>query len=234
MSIPWFLFITRSFFSYRTTQMVNMVKLLPVCLMKIFLFREKIASNILLSCFITTMGVLIFMYKKESKTNNFVSFSFFKDIDNSILLTFAMLFGGGLESCMSDRINSLYSISSSNMFFYSSLFSFLPSFLQTIKNIRSITFFFVNNKIAILHIFLKIILSIVGRKLIFLCIQRNGSVITINMLLLRKVLMIIATSIFYGHKLTSYHLLGLGIISIGLFVAVFKPKESSKKSFKAQ
>lgn len=215
---------------YRTIQAVGMLKLLPICIIKMVVYGEKVATILLCSCFLTTLGVITFSKKHFfGDIKDVLTLKLHLTFNTQFLLIVCLLLLIGVMNTGSDRIFKKYNVNVNTMLFYTSFFTFIPAFFQTINNFSAIKTFITNNPIALAHIGIKTLLNFGGLKLVYVCVKKNGSMATTYILLIRKVLTLALQSLFYGQPLYKTQWAGLLLILAGLVLASFNKKEKKSK-----
>ena len=188
-------------------------KLVPVLVMKFFIFGTTYPLKKYLAVLLITAGVSIFMLMDPNKNNGKKQES---SLYGMFLLSLNLLMDGIINSSQ-DNIFKLFKISGITMMFHMNIFSFglMIGYLivspYTSELVEAILFCH-NHPVVIYDIVLFALTGAVGQCFIFYTLESFGSIMSVTVTVTRKMISIVLSVLWFGHNLSFIQWLAVALV----------------------
>jgi len=211
-----------SHINYPTHMLAKSCKLVPVMFMGVVLHRRSYPWRKYLSVFLVTVGVSSFMLLLPSKG---------AQVTNSLyglaLVTINMLLDGYTGSTQDELLKGKQ-VTAYQLMFWMNLFSFglmlawilnpwNPELVEAAK-------FLVTTPKAFSDIALFCVCGALGQTFVFKSLGSFGSITLVTITVTRKLLTIVLSVIFYGHKVALLQWMAIATVFVGILIDSFASK----------
>lgn len=208
--------------NYPTHMLAKSCKLVPVMLMGVLLHRRKYAWSKYISVVLVTAGVSAFMLLIPAKGEQVAN-----SVYGLLLVTVNMLLDGYTGSTQDELLKSKR-VSGYQLMFWMNLFSFglmalwvanpfNPELSAAIKLLLAAPQ-------ALADIALFCLCGALGQTFVFKSLGTFGSITLVTITVTRKLLTIVLSVLFYGHKVGLAQWLAIAVVFAGISIDSFAPK----------
>jgi len=221
-----------AFVTYPTQALAKSCKLVPVMLMRIVLLRTSYEIREYVNTFLTTIGISIFMLYQEAEEKRHVIGS---SSSLGLLLLFLSLVADGYTGPRQEKLIELYKPTIYQMMLWMNIWSIgiVGAALIVTGQLFDAVRFCSEFPSAFNLMLIYSILSAFGQIAILVAVFRFNSLVLTTITTTRKFFTILASVVWFGHKINAIQWLGVFLVFLALGLNMYYSYLKKKKDKKA-